>query len=428
MPATLPMVSLIIPTHQESPSLRGTLPALLEQTYPPERFEVLIVTDTLSEGVAEFVKSLGARFELKVLQQPGQGPGMRRNAGAANSRGEILIFIDDDILASPQLLEAHVDAHQHAPSSVVIGYFPPVVRERADFFRIELKDWWESNFQAMAEASHRFSYRDLLSGNFSIGRELFERVNGFDTRFPCRDDYELGFRLIAAGAQIAFCRTARGDHLDRTDLARLLKRKQLEGRWDCELGRLHPQLRPDLLMNYLIEFSLVASRILRFLAFRWRRGGDALAAGLRQSSVFCERFRLRGLWRRLFLGLQFYHYWRGVAESLGSLEQVRDYLDVSPLRLDEAGPDLVLDLSRGIREAEQLLDQYRPQSVSIQHDGQPVGRVLPQPGAEKLRGVHLRPILTHEFAWPFLKALAIEQASGIPLRSPGAQGNAEAVQ
>jgi hypothetical protein len=127
------------------------------------------------------------------------------------------------------------------------------------------------------------------------------------------------------------------------------------------------------------------------------------------------------------LGLQFYHYWRGVAESLGSLEQVRDYLDVSPLRLDEAGPDLVLDLSRGIREAEQLLDQYRPQSVSIQHDGQLVGHVLPQPGAEKLRGVHLRPILTNEFAWPFLKALAIERASGIPLRSPGAQGNAEAV-
>ena len=84
MPATLPMVSLIIPTHQESPSLRGTLPALLEQTYPPERFEVLIVADTLSDGLAEFVNSLGARFELKVLQQPGQGPGMRRNAGAAN--------------------------------------------------------------------------------------------------------------------------------------------------------------------------------------------------------------------------------------------------------------------------------------------------------------------------------------------------------
>jgi glycosyltransferase involved in cell wall biosynthesis len=199
MASTLPMVSLIIPTHQGSDSLGKTLPALLDQTYPPERFEVLIVTDRSSEGLSKLVRSFQARLALRVLEQTGQGPGARRNAGAANSSAEILIFMDDDILASPQLIEAHVDAHRRAPGGAVIGYFPPAPREKADFFWIELRDWWESNFQAMAEAGHRFTYQDLLSGNFSIGRELFERANGFDTRFPCRDDYELGYRLIRAG-------------------------------------------------------------------------------------------------------------------------------------------------------------------------------------------------------------------------------------
>jgi hypothetical protein len=180
-------------------------------------------------------------------------------------------------------------------------------------------------------------------------------------------------------------------------------------------------------MNYLIEFSLAASRSFRFLAFQWPGGGDVLAAGLRQVSVAFERLRLPGLWRRVFLGLQFYHYWRGVAKSLGSLKQVRDFLDIKPPGPEESRPDLVLDLSRGIRTAEQLLDQYRPQSLSIQLDGQPVGRILAQPGAERLRGVHLRSVLANEFTWPLLRALTIEQATGMSHPSLGAYESVEAV-
>jgi hypothetical protein len=84
-----------------------------------------------------------------------------------------------------------MEPHAGETGQVVIGYLPARVRD-TDFFSIALRGWWDAMFQEMWKPGHRFTFRDLLSGNFSLERGLFDAVGGFETQLRCHEDYELG--------------------------------------------------------------------------------------------------------------------------------------------------------------------------------------------------------------------------------------------
>jgi hypothetical protein len=113
------------------------------------------------------------------------------------------------------------------------------------------------------------------------------------------------------------------------------------------------------------------------------------------------------MWRKVYSGLGYYWYLRGVAEELGSRKAVAALLQAGPHRLDQAGLEIEIDLAEGLEEAEARLDQERPYGARLWYRQHVVGRMPPRAGAERLRGAHLRPILATELAWPFLVALAL---------------------
>lgn len=403
-----PIISVIIPTHNRSASLRRTLDALSAQTYPLQQVEVLVAADGCVDGTMEMLHRYRAPFGMRIIEQQGQGPAAARNQGAAHATGRLLLFLDDDVMAVPSLIEAHVRAHQRCPGQVVIGYLPPVLKSQAGFFRVQLRVWWEAMFDAMRQPGHRCSYRDLLSGNFSLAAELFARTGGFDPALRCHEDYELGMRLIKAGASFTFAADALGYHYEITDLDRSLRRKYQEGQADVLLGSRHPELRRMLpLARFRVPHSSL-SRILYILAFEWPGGGDLLAVRLRHLLDLLERARLRGRWRRLLDDLLGYWYWRGVAVELGSRRALAGFIEGGPSPVDAGGDELEIDLRRGLEAAERQLDEARPSGVHIRYGRQSVGRIPPQSGVEGLRGVHLRPILATDLAMPLLKALALE--------------------
>jgi GT2 family glycosyltransferase len=402
-------VSVIIPTHTRSQALRKTLESLSHQTFPKQYFEVLVVSDRFGGSVKELTQDFQAPFAFEIHLQPGNGPSIRRNYGAARARGELLIFLDDDIVVEPQLIEAHVAAHREGASKAVVGYFPPLKTGRQDFFRLHLKDWWESSFQEMRDPAHRYKYNDLFSGNFSLPAALFRQLGGFDTRYVCRDDSELGYRLLKAGAQISFCEQARGWHHDTTDTKRLFVRKYEEGQADVQLGKQYPELRPALLMSYLIEYSLLPSRVLRQMVFRWPSLSERLINALQPALRAAEKARARNLWRSLFYGIQFYHYWRGVMEKIPSLDELDQFLQAGMDCTPDDPPPVEVDLAKSITAAEQILDHTRPQALRIRYGRQILKDLEPQPSFEPLRGVHLRPLLSTELALPLAKAIILEE-------------------
>jgi GT2 family glycosyltransferase len=401
--------SIIIPTHNRSASLKRTLDALRSQDYPLDELEVIVAADRCIDDTIEMVKAYPAPFRMKVIEVLGRGAADARNCGAAGAEGRLLIFIDDDIVPAPGFIRAHERLEK--PDRVVVGYSRPVIPDHTDLYWIELRRWWMSMFSRMCEHGHRFTFRDFLSGNFSIRAELFARTGGFDTGFSAshaHEDYELGVRLIKAGGEIVFAADAVADHYECRDLKGSFRRKQDEGRGDVLLGIRHPELIPALpLSNYDLPFS-TPTRILRSLVFRSPAAANAIAFILRLQLGLHKRARRRYRWRSLVDIVLDYWYWVGVASELKTRRELIGFLLRGSAKEGAERLEVEIDLHEGLEAAERSLDEKRPASARLRYKKHLIGHIPAKPGAEPLRGIHLRSILAKEFGLTLYKVLVLE--------------------
>jgi GT2 family glycosyltransferase len=407
--AVQPVLSVVIPTRNAPPSLTTTLAGLARQTLPPDRYEVLVVGGVDEEAIERCVPA-GLPYSLRILVKRGPGASRRRNFGAEHARADLLVFLDDDMGPEPGLLEGHVRAHAAGSGRrVVMGYLPPPLDVsgaggQVDWLKAELRDWWEDGFVAMTQPGHRFSYSDVLSGNLSLPTALFQEVGGFDLDYyPCRDDFELGVRLLQAGAQLHMCQDARSWHHDKTDLPRLLARKTDEGRIDVQLARQYPHLRPALLISKQYRELNISSRALRFVARSSPATADFLAGLLTPLLALCERLRLRGTWRRLLGGLLVHAYWRGVLNVTTGWDDVHDLTTAPAPSL--ASIDLAeLEKVDGMRQVAKDLQCRKLEGVRLTWHDIPLGRLPPQAGAEPVGDRHIAAWLAEEGALPLMRA------------------------
>jgi len=115
-------ISVVVPTYNRAAVLEQCLQSLGVQHYPRDRYEIIVVDDGSTDSTSVLMDSIRLPVGLRFVRQANQGSGAARNAGARYATGDILLFIDDDVVATPNLLSAHAEMHrQHGPS-VVIGY------------------------------------------------------------------------------------------------------------------------------------------------------------------------------------------------------------------------------------------------------------------------------------------------------------------
>ncbi len=214
-----PKLSLVIPTHGREGLLKEMLQALNAQTLGPEKFEVVVIVDGDTDGTLAMVQGLETRYTLRAYQQQRAGPAGARNRGAELARGEVLVFLDDDMLPDATFLAEHLRMHEEHPHAVVLGpYLPPPMSEVATQGGWNI---WQArvlthHYRQMAEGIRPPAGRRLYSGNFSIPREDFIRVGGFDVGLERGEDVELGFRLEHEGMAYYYsegaCTLHRGFH------------------------------------------------------------------------------------------------------------------------------------------------------------------------------------------------------------------------
>jgi glycosyltransferase involved in cell wall biosynthesis len=419
---TTPLLSVVVPTHQRRDSVVRLIGALQHGGLAPDRFEAVVVIDGSTDGTADALSALSPPFVLRVLEQsPAGGAARARNAGAGAARGALLLFMDDDIEPLPGCLAEHARAHEAHRSAlgdteplVLIGAPIPVRSTTDGFHERAIWGWWEQQFERLASPAHRWRYDDVYSGVFSMPASLFADVGGFETGLPssCRDDSEIGLRLIARGARLAFSRSAGGLHHETRDRARLIQRKIAEGQADVMLARLHPELWTSLRVSWPEAPAASGLGLLRRLAFDAPRAGDVAVRVCGVLLGVVERWRLRGLWRQLNAATMYYWYWRGVQLAIGDRGALSELgaQAAAGARVNEAL--VTIDLHDGVEAASALVDRKRPAALRVRYDGLPVGDVPAIAGAEPLRGAHLRTALDR-LAEPLLAALALtELASG----------------
>jgi GT2 family glycosyltransferase len=200
--------SVIIPTYNRRAALLETLEALARVDYPTGRWEVVVVDDGSSDDTEEAIEawveehpSLAVRYQ----RQSNAGPAAARNRGASMARGEMLIFIDNDIIVEPTFVRAHLEAYAAHPRSWILGRITHPEAMRATPFGRYRDDCWEA-FHAAHPGAAVQETAGMSAANVSIPAADFRRLGGFDEDFTIAssEDWDLGMRARRAGIRVLY--------------------------------------------------------------------------------------------------------------------------------------------------------------------------------------------------------------------------------
>ena len=207
-----PVLSVVVPTYNRQERLLRALDALAGQDVEVP-YEIVVVSDGSTDGTDEALEGLDLGVPLVTARQENAGPSAARNRAVELARGEILVFVDDDIIADRGLLSAHLAAQRaHEGGVVVTGpMLTPDDHRMTAWVRWE-QDRLERQYDDLAAGRYEATGRLFYTGNASVPRALVVDAGGFDTRFRRAEDLELGLRMLDAGAAFRFVPAARGFH------------------------------------------------------------------------------------------------------------------------------------------------------------------------------------------------------------------------
>ncbi len=239
-----PELSIVIASHNRSELLRRCLDSLCLQTAAPGSFETIIADDGSSDGTAAMVEGLDTPFPLRLLRLEQGGKSAALNAAMAAVDGNVCLFLDDDIIASPQLVTEHLAAHRREPTTLGIGGITQQPIAADDWYARAFARGWNEHFED--KPAGRIGWIDCYGANFSAPRATLREVGGFK-EIPTAEDIEMGFRLERAGCTPTFLPRAHGVHDDQKSGRRMLADQRRQGRIHVELSAEYPAMRAQLL-------------------------------------------------------------------------------------------------------------------------------------------------------------------------------------
>ncbi len=259
-------LSVIIPTFNRAERLNQTLSALKNQTLGAGAYEVLVVDDGSDDDTADRVRRVQQDYPtpLFYFYQQNRKQGVARNLGASNARGDILVFLGDDIVPTPSFLTEHLLAQQRCERSVedasrvvVIGYtgWPPEL-ERTPFLEYIGEQGWQFGF-SLIEDSDNVDFNYFYSSNISIKRRFFLESGGFDEHFKEYgwEDIELSLRLKKRGMELVYCPDAVAHHYHETCIASFSERQRKVGRSAWSFYHQHPDMAEFLGIDRIPSYS-----------------------------------------------------------------------------------------------------------------------------------------------------------------------------
>ncbi|MED7926975.1 glycosyltransferase [Nonomuraea sp. LP-02] len=217
-------VSVVVPAYGGQHKLDLVLAALARQTYPAELTEVIVV-DNGSEPPLRLPEA--APKNARLIRCPEPGRAAARNAGLAEATGEVIHWLDSDVVLTPGAIEAHMRWHHTAPYLVVTGYIrfteaePPAELPgdlEAHFEPAEPHAWIvdlvERTGGLTDNPQRPFSLH--VGGATSVHARLVAAAGPMDDDLVLGQDTEMGYRLSQAGAVFVPEPAARAYHLGPT--------------------------------------------------------------------------------------------------------------------------------------------------------------------------------------------------------------------
>lgn len=225
--ATVPDISVIIPTYQRRDLVSDTVARLLRAD-STNSVEIVVVVDGSTDASAASLRGIGDG-RVVVVEQPNQGISAARNNGASVARAAVLLFLDDDMKVGPGFFDAHRRAMTD-DTDAVMGRMaldptsPPTYLSQG-------VGVWSDELDAMLRDLDQISEpRLIFAGHLAVRRQRFDALGGFEHAFTRdgrygNEDVDFSVRLLAAGGVVRYASDALAEqyynvtarqHLSRT--------------------------------------------------------------------------------------------------------------------------------------------------------------------------------------------------------------------
>jgi GT2 family glycosyltransferase len=236
---------VILATHNRREMLRRCLEALARQTQPPDGFEVIVADDGSTDGTAEMVGAFEAPYALRLLALEKSSHAAAQNAALAVSSAPVCLLLDDDVIASPELVAAHVEGHRRHPRAIGIGALTQEPVAAKDWYAHAFARGWREHYEELA--TREAHWMDCYGANLSARRSAFEEIGWVSTDIPSAKDFDLALRLSAAGCKPVYLPAAHGVHDDQKRSNRMLVDAERAGAMHVALSQRYPYAGPELL-------------------------------------------------------------------------------------------------------------------------------------------------------------------------------------
>ncbi len=247
-------LSVVIPTYNRLPILQKCLQALEQQRLeaPISAYEVVLVDDGSTDATVSWLQEHSEAFpHVRLVQQDHGGPAEGRNCGVDHARGDVIVFIDSDLVVTDGFLLAHARCLEQS------------WQERGDRLCFTYGAVINTaNFDDPTSEPHKLrdlSWAYFATGNVAIDRQVLERSGLFDTRFRLYgwEDLELGERLRRMGVVLVRCPEAVGYHwhppLSLDQVPRLIAVEGERAKMGLVFFRKHPTRR----VRFIIQFTVL---------------------------------------------------------------------------------------------------------------------------------------------------------------------------
>jgi glycosyltransferase involved in cell wall biosynthesis len=313
-------LSAIIPVRDGGFAFRRCLQAIVEES--PPSAEIIVVADGDTDGSWQ----VGKEYGVKVLRIPiPQGPARARNLGAHEAQGDILLFIDADVLIHPDALRQVEAAFHNDPHlAALFGSYDDQPGE-SNFL-----SQYKNLFHHYVHQTSQEEASTFWSGCGAIRRKVFLELGGFDESYrkPCIEDIELGYRMKRAGYRIRLSKNLQVKHLKRWHVRSLLKSDFLDRAlpWTDLILRHRGfindlNLRASSRLEVVLTYGFLAALVGAYWHF-----GSLIVAGacavfliIIGRSVYQFFLRKRGIWFtiRAIPWRWFYNFYCGLAFAIG---------------------------------------------------------------------------------------------------------------
>lgn len=291
-----PEISALLTTRNRSHLLPRVLEGLATQTLDRTRFEIIVVDDGSTDETPELLQAWQERLPMRVVRQNHAGLAAAKNLGIFVAIGAILLFLDDDDVADPNLLAAHLATHHAHPDQAigVLGYTNlapdvatvPVMHHVTQVGCQLFSYGWMKPGQVMG-------HTEFWGGRSSCKRSLLIRNGVFHPDFDFgSEDIELAWRLTRYGFRVVYEPRARSVMIRALTFDEFCVRSYRQGRSQYRFAQMHndPQIREycqideakDAWVHDRVGYAahLRQSRKLDNLARAWQGANLALPATL----------------------------------------------------------------------------------------------------------------------------------------------------